>query len=126
MVALTVVLLALGGALGSIARHLVSRWLQQHSHSGFPWGTYIVNGTGSFLIGIVFAVFDRSVIGDDALIFFVGGLLGGYTTFSTFSVENMKLMENRRYGWLLHNAVGQVAGGLIFAALGYALGSVFS
>jgi fluoride exporter len=126
MAALTVGLLALGGAIGSIARYLISRWFQQHSHSGFPWGTYVVNGTGSFLIGVVFAVFDGGIYGDDALILLVGGLLGGYTTFSTFSVENLKLLENGRYGWLLHNSAGQVAGGLIFAALGYALGSVFS
>jgi fluoride exporter len=121
-----ILLVGLGGAIGSIARHLLSRWFQQHSHSGFPWGTYIVNATGSLLIGIVFALFDNALYGDDVLVFLIAGILGGYTTFSTFSIENMKLIENRRYGWLLHNTAGQVTGGLLFAALGYWLGAVVS
>jgi fluoride exporter len=120
---MVILLVGLGGAIGSIARHLISRWFQQRSHSGFPWGTYVVNGTGSFLIGIVFALFDNSFYGEDALVFLVAGILGGYTTFSTFSIENLKLIQNRRYVWLLHNSVGQVMGGLLFAALGYWLGS---
>ena len=121
---LILLLVGLGGAIGSVARYLVSTRIQQASHSGFPWGTYVVNGTGSLLIGIVYALFDNGLYGDDLLVFLVAGILGGYTTFSTFAVENLKLIENRRYGWLLHNSVGQITGGLLFAAIGYWLGSV--
>jgi fluoride exporter len=120
---LVILLVGAGGALGSVARHQISTWFQRRSHSGFPWGTYLVNGTGSFLVGIVFGLFDGGVYGNDALAFLVAGILGGYTTFSTFSIENMKLLENRRYGWLVHNTVGQVLGGLLLAAVGYWLGS---
>jgi fluoride exporter len=120
---LTIGLLALGGAIGSICRHVVSSWIQERQQTGFPWGTYVVNGTGSLLIGIVFATFDGGLFGDDALVFLVGGVFGGYTTFSTFSVDNMKLLEQQRYGNLLHNTAGQIAGGILFAALGYWLGS---
>jgi fluoride exporter len=117
------VLVAVGGAIGSVCRYLISTRIQRQSGSGFPWGTYVVNGSGSFLIGIVFGLFDATVMGDDLLIFLVAGVLGGYTTFSTFSVENMHLLENRRYLWLLHNTFGQIAGGLLLAALGYWLGT---
>jgi fluoride exporter len=121
---LIIALVGLGGAIGSVARYLVSTRIQQASHSGFPWGTYVVNGTGSLLIGIVFAMFNGGLYGDELLVFLVAGVLGGYTTFSTFAVENLKLIENRRYGWLLHNSIGQIAGGVLFAAIGYWLGSV--
>ena len=119
----TLLLVGLGGAIGSVARHLISSSIQRGSHSGFPWGTHVVNSTGSFVIGIVFAFFDGQQFGDTVLSFFVAGLLGGYTTFSTFSVENMKMLENQRYGWFLQNAIGQIVVGLGVAMLGYALGS---
>jgi fluoride exporter len=121
---LTILLVGVGGAIGSVCRFLVSTWIQRSSHSSFPWGTYVVNGTGSLLIGGVYGLLDTGGSGDELLVFLVAGLLGGYTTFSTFSLENLKLLENRRYGWLLHNTFGQVAGGLLFAAVGYWLGSV--
>jgi CrcB protein len=54
------------------------------------------------------------------------GLIGGYTTFSTFSVENLKLIERRRYGMLIHNTAGQVTGGLLLAVVGYWLGSLMT
>lgn len=120
---LTLLLVATGGAIGSVARHLVSRWVQQKSHSGFPWGTYAVNATGTFLIGIVFGMFDSNGFGGDGLAFLVSGLLGGYTTFSTFSTENMTLLQYQRYAWLLQNTIGQIAIGLLLAAIGYWLGT---
>ncbi|MEX2425170.1 MAG: fluoride efflux transporter CrcB [Thermomicrobiaceae bacterium] len=120
---LTILLVGVGGAIGSIARFLLSATVQRRSRSSFPWGTVVVNGTGSFLIGVAFALFDGGVYSGDALVFLASGILGGYTTFSTFSVENMALLEQRRYGWLLANTVGQISAALLFAVLGYWLGS---
>lgn len=119
----TLLLVGLGGTIGSVARHLISTRVQRGSHSGFPWGTLAVNITGSFVIGIVFGVFDARDFSDTLLTFLVSGVLGGYTTFSTFSVENLKLLQNRRYGWFLQNAAGQIIAGLVAAGIGYALGS---
>jgi fluoride exporter len=116
---LTLLLIAIGGAIGSIARFLVSTYVQSHARSGFPWGTYAVNATGCLAIGAVFGVFDAGDVGDAGLVFLVAGVLGGYTTFSTFSVENLKLLENRQYGWLLHNTAGQIVGGLFLVIIGY-------
>lgn len=122
---LTILLVGLGGAIGSVARFLVSAAVQCRSGNGFPWGSLAVNATGSFLIGITFALFDNGLSSSSTTIaFLASGVLGGYTTFSTFSVENMALLQQRRYGWLLTNTVGQVTGGLLFAALGYWLGLV--
>jgi fluoride exporter len=121
---LVILLVGLGGAIGSVARFLISNWVQRRSHSWFPWGTYVVNGTGSFLIGIVFALADSGPMSTDILTFLVAGVLGGYTTFSSFSVENMKLFHYRMIRPLLHNTAGQVVGGLLFAAAGYWTGSV--
>jgi fluoride exporter len=120
------IIVGIGGAAGSIARFLVSTWVQHRSLHGFPWGTYTVNGTGSFAIGIVFGLFDGGVYSGDALTFLVSGILGGYTTFSTFSVENLKLIERRRYGMLIHNTAGQVTGCLLLAVVGYWLGSLMT
>ena len=120
---LTIVLVGLGGAIGSVLRHLISARVQHRSHSGFPWGTFAVNGTGSFLIGVVFAFFDRGFYSNDLLVFLVAGILGGYTTFSTFSLENMKLIENRHFDWLVYNTAGQVAGGSLLAATGFLAGT---
>jgi fluoride exporter len=119
-----ILLIGLGGAIGSIARFLISNWVQRRTHSWFPWGTYVVNGTGSFVIGIVFALADGGPISTDVLTVLGAGVLGGYTTFSSFSVENMKLFHYRMLGPLIHNTVGQVVGGMLLAALGYWAGSV--
>jgi fluoride exporter len=121
---LLLALVALGGAIGSIARYLASTSIQRWSASRFPLGTYVVNGAGSFIVGLAFALLDGSVYSDDLLVFLVAGLLGGFTTFSTFSLENLKLLEAGRYRWLLSNTVGQVVGGLALAGLGFWLGSV--
>lgn len=118
-----ILMIGLGGAAGSVARYLVSTWIQRRSRSGFPWGTFVVNATGSFLIGVVFGAFDHGAYSGDALTLMVAGVLGGYTTFSTYSVENANLLENHRYRWLLLNAVGQIAGGLLVAAAGYSIAS---
>jgi fluoride exporter len=119
-----IILVGLGGAAGSIGRYLITSWVQSRSRSGFPWGTYVVNGTGSLAIGVVFGLFDAGIYSDDTLVFLVAGILGGYTTFSTYSVENLQLIEDRHYRSLMHNTLGQVIGGLLLAAFGYWFGSM--
>lgn len=117
MVMLLVV--GLGGALGSIARYLVSIWVQRRFVPGFPWATFLVNMSGSFLIGVAFAMLDAEPHSNAALGFLVTGILGGYTTFSTFNVENLKLLENGRAGVFMINVAYQILGGLLLAIAGY-------
>ena len=95
---------AAGGALGSVARYLVSHVVP------FPWGTLAVNVAGSFAIGIVFvAIASRG----PGYLFLVAGVLGGFTTFSAFSLDTLRLIEGGRFGM----AIGYVTASLVLSIL---------
>lgn len=84
-----------GGFLGSVSRFLVSRYFQQLSLSSFPYGTFIVNVAGCLLVGILFGVSAKSGwISPEWRMFLVVGFLGGFTTFSTFSMENIAMLRD--------------------------------
>jgi fluoride exporter len=118
----TLLLVAAGGGVGSVARYLVTGWVQSHVRSGFPWGTYVVNATGSLAIGVVLGLADGAGLAGQTNLFLATGLLGGYTTFSAFSFENLRVLQFSTPGWFLFNAAGQVVIGLALAAAGYWLG----
>lgn len=92
------IIVGVGGALGSIARYLsaaaVTRWLP----SAFPWGTFGVNVVGSLAIGLVIGLSQRHGWSDPWRIFLATGFCGGFTTFSSFSLENVQLMRQGDYG----------------------------
>jgi CrcB protein len=89
-----ILLVAAGGALGSVLRYLVGLWTLRSFGPSFPWGTLTVNITGSFLIG-VFAEMIARKFGASAemRVFLITGILGGYTTFSAFSLDAITLFE---------------------------------
>jgi len=88
------VYIALFGALGCLTRYLLSGWAYQLLGRGFPYGTLVVNVTGAFLIGLVMEFSIRSALVPPALrVAFTIGFLGGLTTFSTFSFETFRLLE---------------------------------
>lgn len=90
----TIAAIAAGGALGAVSRYGVSLAAGHLIGHGFPWGTLIVNVAGSFLIGILIAVFVHFWQPPNVLrLFFVTGYLGGFTTFSTFSLDIVTLYE---------------------------------
>lgn len=110
---MTVLLIALGAAVGAPARYLTDRALQARHDSVFPWGTFIVNVTGSFLLGVVAAVAGGGDV-DPAVVAAAGtGFCGALTTYSTFSYETLRLVD---HGARLEAAVNVVAG--IVAGLG--------
>ena len=83
-----------GGGLGSAGRYLVGLWMVQHASIAFPWGTLTVNIVGSFLIGLLATLADESgTFGPDTRLFLVAGVLGGFTTFSAFSLEAWRLFD---------------------------------
>lgn len=113
MVNATVVLaVAAGGALGSVGRYLISAiWLPAAGPHAMPWGTFTVNVAGSFLYGLLFAVLTQYLPhGGTLRIALLAGFLGGFTTFSSFSFETVRLFQE-----------GQGA-----IAIGYVLASVLS
>jgi fluoride exporter len=96
----TLFLVGTGGFLGSISRFLASRFMQNNFPSAFPFGTFFVNITGCFLIGLIYGFSERSsVITSGWKMFLAVGFCGGFTTFSTFANENLALLRD---GDLLH------------------------
>lgn len=89
-----ILLVAAGGALGSVLRYLVGLWTLRSFGPSFPWGTLTVNITGSFLIGVFAEVIARKFgASAEMRVFLITGILGGYTTFSAFSLDAITLIE---------------------------------
>ncbi len=88
-------LVGLGGGLGSILRYLTSVFVSRQFPSAFPWGTFAVNFIGCLLAGIFIGMLERQqVINTDLKLLLITGFCGGYTTFSAFSAENLNLIQN--------------------------------
>ena len=119
---MSVLYVALGGAIGAAFRYLVSGWLGAWLGPDFPWGTFFANISGSFLIGIVLALVDVGTFSAEARLFLAVGVLGGYTTFSSFSYESLGLIADGSVFLALLNVFGQLAAGLVFVYLGVVLG----
>lgn len=117
---------ALGGALGSVLRFGVSEWMAQRVGTGFPWGTLLVNAAGSLLIGILasLAVPDgvRLLSQTPARAFLIAGFCGGFTTFSTFSLQTLALAQAGHWAAAGVNVVSSVAVCLVAVAVGFAVG----
>ena len=117
------VLVLAGGAVGSAARYLIQLWMTDRFGSAFPWGTLSVNVAGSFAIGLIAALADdRGSIGANVRLFLVVGVLGGFTTFSSFSLETLRLAEGQEAARSILYVAGSVLLSLGAAALGMATG----
>jgi CrcB protein len=91
----TILLIGSGGFLGSVLRFLASRFMQNHFPSAFPYGTFFVNITGCFLIGLIYGLSERSsLLTTGWKMFLAVGFCGGFTTFSAFANENLVLLRD--------------------------------
>ena len=110
---------AAGGALGSVARYLVGIGSTRLFGLGFPWGTLLINIGGSFLIGVFVELFAlKWDLPREARVFLTVGICGGFTTFSTFSLEAWLLMERGEWGY----AAAYVAGSVVLSIAALILG----
>ena len=92
----SILLVGLGGAVGSIFRYLSSLLITKYFNSIFPIATFTVNIIGCFLIGLIFGYMEKEQIANDAVKYlFITGFCGGYTTFSTFAIENIGLLQEQ-------------------------------
>jgi CrcB protein len=115
-------LIALGGALGSVGRFALSGLVANQFGGTFPWGTFVVNVTGSFAIGFFFTLTEpggRLFAGGNARQFFMTGICGGYTTFSSFSLQTLSLAREGEWFHAGANTVGSVVACLVAVWLGH-------
>lgn len=120
---MTLVYIALGGAAGAAARYLIGGWVQELAGGRFPLGTFVVNVSGSFMLGLVFAAaIDRALLSPELRVALMIGFLGSYTTFSTLMLESWRLVEEGDYLFLLGNLVGSVVVGMVAVVAGLAIG----
>jgi fluoride exporter len=118
-----ILLVAAGGAFGSVCRYALGGFVHRYTSSSFPYGTFVVNVTGCLVFGIVAAlVEEKAVIGPAARTFLLIGVLGGFTTFSSFTFETFGLLRDLEVGRALVNAAGQVVVGAFAMWLGYVIG----
>ena len=119
------VLIAVGGAAGAVSRYLVDGFISERLGGELPWGTLVINATGSFLVGLLFALaIERAVLPASIRGPLMIGFLGAYTTFSTWMLESWRLAETGAVGLALANVAGSVVIGLIAVFAGLALGRV--
>lgn len=122
-------LVASGGALGTLARYLLSGMVANSVGQTFPWGTLVVNVTGCFVIGLFAGLTGpdgRFLVSSSARQFVMTGICGGYTTFSSFSLQTLNLMNDREWLYATGNVLGSVGLCLFFTWLGAAAAAMLN
>ncbi len=118
-------LIALGGAVGANARYLVSTWAANRIGGQFPYGTFLINASGSFLMGFFLTIVADHTRHEASVTFLVAtGFLGSYTTFSTFAYETIGLVRRGAIRSSLINVLGSAVTGIAGVGLGMALAEV--
>ena len=114
----------LGGFLGANARYLVGGWVAARWGAAFPWGTFAANITGCFILGFFLSFAqERPWVAPSARLLFAVGFLGAYTTFSTFTYESFRLLQDGQLALAAFNIFGSLLAGLIAVFAGAALGT---
>jgi fluoride exporter len=109
---MTALLVVLGAMVGAPARYLTDRYVQARHDTVFPWGTFAVNVVGSFLLGLLAAAASRHGLPKAVVAFGGTGFCGALTTYSTFSYDTVRLMEDRSHLHALANIVASIIAGL--------------
>ncbi|MDN5687247.1 MAG: fluoride efflux transporter CrcB [Brachybacterium sp.] len=124
MTPLLLLLLSIAGGIGAATRFLLDGVIRARTDGSAPWGTILINLSGSLLLGLLTgAVLAQAVPGPWQLVL-GSGFLGGYTTFSSASMETVRLLQERRLGAGMLNGLGSLLGACVLATLGLWLGSM--
>ena len=119
----TVIGIAVAGSLGALARYGLEGAVSRRSAGAFPWGTFVVNVSGSFVLGLLFTLLtERWLVAPWLRSTVTIGFLGAYTTFSTLSLESYRLLEDGAYGLAFANLLGSLAAGMAAVYAGVVLG----
>jgi fluoride exporter len=115
-------LVGLGGGIGSMLRYLCQKWFSENHPQSFPWGTFIVNIAGCFLIGLIYAASEKTTaLTPQTRLFLAAGFCGGFTTFSAFAFENMDLLRRGDTSYVLIYATISVVLGIAMVFGGVAV-----
>ena len=114
----------LGGFVGANARYFLGLWVATRFGTTFPYGTFVINITGSFILGLIMGTLEGHVLSPVVRLSAAIGFVGAYTTFSTWTYETVRLIENGSVLLGTVNVVGSVLAGLLAAVGGLATGRV--
>ena len=113
--------LVVAGAMGAPTRYLLDGFVQDHTEGAFPWGTFVINVTGSLLLGFITGAALYHAFPNTPKVWLGTGFCGAYTTFSTFTFETMRLLEEGAVADAFRNAAGSLLTCTLAAAAGLAL-----
>ncbi len=113
----------LAGFFGAVFRYWIDGWVSRVTGGGFPWGTFVVNMTGCFLIGFATTILtERLRVHPIVRTAVTIGFIGAYTTFSTFAYESLRQLQDGAFGIALVNVAASVVGGIVAAWAGVVVG----
>lgn len=119
--------LIIGGSIGTLLRFLTSSWLfETYPGSKFPWGTFLVNLSGSFLIGILAGLNQSNEFNMNIRLFLFAGLLGGFTTYSGYALETFSMLKANQTSLAFIYILSTTLFGVLLAASGFWLSTNFS
>jgi CrcB protein len=107
-----------GGAIGTLMRYLLSGWTYKFFNEVFPWGTLFVNLTSAFAIGFLWPLFENWIVSPNIRVFVLIGILGGFSTFSTYVMETINLAREGETALALSNIIISNIAGLVLVYLG--------
>lgn len=116
------ILVGIGGALGSLSRFIAGRAISARSKTAFPAGTFLINIAGSLLLGVLVSV---QITNSRPYLFFGDGFLGAFTTFSTFLYEGFQLLEDREWTQAFQYIAGSLTFGILAFVAGFQIGGLF-
>ncbi|HET9852845.1 MAG TPA: fluoride efflux transporter CrcB [Candidatus Limnocylindrales bacterium] len=120
---MTLLLVGAGGFFGAVSRYLVDGWVASATGGRFPWGTLVINVSGSFLLGLLFAAsIERNLIPAAIRVPVLIGFIGAYTTFSTLTLETWRLVEDGSYALAVGNLAGSMLLGMVAVVAGLTIG----